>query len=195
LPVCRFVCVRDLPGDRHGLFEAERAACDAIGERRTVDVLERERADPGCLFETVDAGNMRVIERRQELRLALEASDSFWVVRESSRQYFERCLPVEMNIARAIYLTHAASPNDRFDEVGAHAAAGHESAIRQCPRCHRHRLIERARQGVFIEQRGDFPVEFSVVSTESREKIRPLRHRTLDDRFEDRRHSLPSLAA
>ena len=59
---------------------------NAIGERRSFDELEDERDDVFAFFERVDGGDVRMVQRRKDLRLALEASDPGGVVTPSARE-------------------------------------------------------------------------------------------------------------
>src|SRR5262249_353618 len=65
--------VGNLTGDRDGLTRRQRSPADAIGERLAVDQFQHERGDAGALLETVDRRDVRMIERREHARLALEA--------------------------------------------------------------------------------------------------------------------------
>ena len=68
-----FERVGDLPRDPQRLVQREGGPGQAVGERR------RPRPAPGPgtraagLFEAVDAGDVRMVERGEDLRLALEA--------------------------------------------------------------------------------------------------------------------------
>ena len=65
--------VGDLLRDRERLVERDRSAGDAIGERRPFDQLQHQRAHTSGLFEAVDGADVRMVQRREDLRLALEA--------------------------------------------------------------------------------------------------------------------------
>lgn len=55
---------------------------DPVGERGTLDQLHHERGDPATVLEAVDAGDVRVVERREDFRFALEADEPILIVRE-----------------------------------------------------------------------------------------------------------------
>ncbi len=58
---------------------------DAIGERRSVDQLQHERLQRLRFFEAVDRGDVRMIQRRQDLRFPLEAREPIGIEREQFR--------------------------------------------------------------------------------------------------------------
>ena len=64
---------------------------------------------------------MRVIERRSELRLALEAREPLGIVRERVGQDLDRDVAAEPRVARAIDLAHAAGAESDKDLVDAEA--------------------------------------------------------------------------
>ena len=65
------------------------------------------------LLDRVDGDDVRVIERRQCLGLALEPPQSLLRARQLSREYLERHLPLELGVLGAIDLSHTA-----FTELG-----------------------------------------------------------------------------
>jgi hypothetical protein len=83
---------------------------------------------PGAVrfLEPVDAGDMRVIQRRQGSRLALEAHQAIRVAGKRFRQDLERHLAPEFGVAGAIHLAHAAFAQLGEDVVRAETGAGGE---------------------------------------------------------------------
>ena len=61
-----------LQRNRHRFVERDRAPGDAIGERRSFDQLEHERGASRLFLDAIDRGDVRMIERCEELRLAVE---------------------------------------------------------------------------------------------------------------------------
>ena len=61
----------DLPRDGERLVDRDRSALQALGEVLALDELEDEEELPVRLLEAVDGGDAGVVERREELRLAL----------------------------------------------------------------------------------------------------------------------------
>jgi hypothetical protein len=95
----------------------------------------------------MNAGNIRVTERRQHLRLALQPRHSVRVERESSRDHFERNVPTEVEVVRAINLAHAATA-----QQGAHTQVSSE-----------HYAFMEVARGAAIQQ----PVTFCVAREHS----------------------------
>ena len=62
----------DLLRDEKGFVQRDRAARNTLGERRAFDKLEDECTDSADVFHAMNCGDVRVVQRRQHLRLALE---------------------------------------------------------------------------------------------------------------------------
>jgi hypothetical protein len=62
----------------------------------------------GVIFEAVDAADVRMIERRENLRLAPEACEPIRVIRKGRRQHLDRDVAIELGVVRAIHLAHTA---------------------------------------------------------------------------------------
>ena len=77
--------VGDLVSDRDGLTERHRPLRDAIGERLSLDELENEGVNVCRILDAVDRRDVRVVERREDLRFALEARDALAIEREARR--------------------------------------------------------------------------------------------------------------
>ena len=65
--------VGDLPRNPHRLGDRQRPTLQALGERQALDQFEDECVNARRLFEAVDCGDVRVIQRREQPRLASEA--------------------------------------------------------------------------------------------------------------------------
>ena len=74
----------------------------------------------------MNRGNVRVVERREQTRLALEARDPLGHRSKHVRQNFESDVAVEIDIAGAIHLAHAARPEERDDFIWTDAGTGGE---------------------------------------------------------------------
>ena len=72
----------DLAGDGERLRDRQRAALETIGEHRAFDQFEHQRADTIRFFQPIDRANVRLIERREQARLAREAGPPFRISRE-----------------------------------------------------------------------------------------------------------------
>ena len=105
----------DLLCDGEGFINRDRPLGDPVGERRPLDQFH----DEGLIFDSVDRGDIRVIQRRERLRLALEAHEPIGIRREELRQDLERHITVERCVTRPIDLTHASGAEGRNDLVDA----------------------------------------------------------------------------
>jgi len=90
---------------------------DPIRQGLAVHQLHRERMDLARVFEAIDRGNMRMVQRRQDLRFLVETCKPFGIGREEVRQDFERDVTMELRVTRAINLAHAARTEQRDDLV------------------------------------------------------------------------------
>ena len=75
LLVCGLEGFGDLPRDRQHVVRGNRAAGDPIGERCAVDQLEDQRLDAVRLLDTVDSGNVWMVQRGEHLSFAPEARE------------------------------------------------------------------------------------------------------------------------
>jgi hypothetical protein len=82
LLVGRFECLRDLFPERQRFIERDGALRDAIGERRPLDQLHHERGAPIRFLQPVDVRDVRMVERREHLRFALEPGEALGIERE-----------------------------------------------------------------------------------------------------------------
>ena len=113
----------DLARDCQGLVERYPALLHALGERRTFDQLEDQGARLAGLFDAVDRGDVRMVEARQHLRLALEAREALRVGREGLGQDLDRHLASELRVRGAIDLSHAADAELGGDPIAADVGA------------------------------------------------------------------------
>ena len=110
------------------LIERQRAFRQTIGERLAVDQFQNQRADAVALFDPVDRADVRVIERREDPRFALEAGQAIGIRGEGTRQHLERDVAPELRVASAIHLAHAARPEQCLDLVDADASPGQQGS-------------------------------------------------------------------
>ena len=113
-----------------------------ICQRRAVDQLEHESRSSmvsgfltavalaevvsrtAFLFDAVDLRDVRMVERRKHLRLALESRDAIGVGGEEIGQNLDRDVAVQPRIARPIHFAHSAGANGGEDFVRAETRAG-----------------------------------------------------------------------
>jgi hypothetical protein len=121
--VRRFERLGDLPRDRQRLVEWNRPARDAVSERLALDEFEYERVRLTAVLEPINRTNVRMIERGQHLRLALETCEAVGVERERVGDDLQRDVAIQLGIAGAIDLAHAAGAELADDFVRADTRA------------------------------------------------------------------------
>lgn len=89
-------------GQRHGIVSGARSQVFAFDE------LHDEESSPIGVFDGVDPGNVRMIERRENLGLALESRQSLRIRRQGLGQHLDRHLAPEVRVLSAIHLSHTA---------------------------------------------------------------------------------------
>jgi hypothetical protein len=75
-------------------------------------------------LDPVNAGDVRVIERCEDLSFTLETCEPVDIGRERVRQYFERDVALKPRVACTIDLTHAAGAKRRDDFIRAESSPG-----------------------------------------------------------------------
>ena len=104
---------------------------EMIRQQLAVDQLEHEIPRAVRFLEAVDGGDVRMIQRREDLRLAFEAREAIGVFRERFGKNLERDRASEFEIPGAIDLAHASGAERRDDFVRAETVArgkGHPKA-------------------------------------------------------------------
>ena len=121
--------VGDLACDGDRVTHREGARPQSVRERAPLDELHDEelRAVGGAgrtrFLEPIERGNVRMTETGENLRLALEAFDTFRVVRRRGGQGLDRHIATEPRIARAIHLPHAPGAQRRADFIWTEAGS------------------------------------------------------------------------
>jgi hypothetical protein len=90
---------RDLPGNGEAFVERNRSSRQTLGERRPLDQLHDERANPVGILESENRGDVGMVELREQACLALESRETFLVVDEGGRQHFDRDVTIEPRIS------------------------------------------------------------------------------------------------
>lgn len=97
-------------------------ALDAVGQRRTIDVLQDQGQNAADFLESIHLRNLGMIERGQYLRFALEPREPFGIGRERLSQHLQRHVAIELPVARTIHLAHPAGSERRNDLERAQAS-------------------------------------------------------------------------
>ena len=103
----------DLLRDRDRFVHGDRAAREAFREVLAGDELHRQEVEGGAVgqrraLESVDVGDVRVVEGGEQLRLALEAGEALRILRQLGRQHLDRHVAAELRVAGAGDLAHPA---------------------------------------------------------------------------------------
>jgi len=96
---------------------------DALRERRAFHELEHEGRDAVRFLQPVDRFNVGMVQRSQHFGLASKAFHALLVTSESLRQNFDGDVTLELRIASAKDLSHAARTNGLEDLVVAETRA------------------------------------------------------------------------
>ena len=116
--------LRDLFRDRQRLIERNGTPRDAIRERRSFDEFQHKCLGAVRIFEPVDRRNVRMIQRREDLRFTLEARESFRIVGDYRQQDFDRDLSMQLRVAGTVHGAHSPGAERGRDLVRAEAIAG-----------------------------------------------------------------------
>ena len=81
---------------------------------------------PSDVLDAVDRGDVRMIQRREQARLALEAREPLGIGGERRRQDLDRDVAAEPGVARAVDLAHAARAERCHHLVDAEPRTGGE---------------------------------------------------------------------
>jgi hypothetical protein len=114
----------DLPRDRQSFVERHGSAPDALRQIVAFDELHHEGGHAAAFFETVNAGNVRVIQRREHFSFALKLREPIGVGCEGRRQDLDRNLALESRVGRPEYQPHPAFAKRCGDVVDAETRAG-----------------------------------------------------------------------
>ncbi len=91
---------RDLQGEVQRLLAGKRAARQPLLQVLAVDELHRQERRAVRLVDAVDPGDVRVVQRREQLGLALEARQPLGVAGERLGQDLDRDVAVERRVDR-----------------------------------------------------------------------------------------------
>ena len=87
-------------------------------QRRAIHQFHGDGFALGRLLQSVDGGDVRMIQRRQRLGFPVEARQTFGIARQSGGHHLDGDLAVEPRILSAIHLAHAARAQRRQNRIG-----------------------------------------------------------------------------
>src|SRR4051812_15179585 len=96
----------NLPRDGQRFGQRQWASRDPIRQRGALDELHHERVRVAGVFKAVDGGDVRVIDRGEQLRLAVESGQLQRVGGAECRQHLDRDVAAKLRVPRAIDLAH-----------------------------------------------------------------------------------------
>ncbi len=80
-----------------------------------------------AVFKAVHLGDIRMVQRGEEPRLAIESGQPVGIGPEGGRQDFDGHIPAESQITREIDFAHSARAEQADNLIAADAGAGRES--------------------------------------------------------------------
>ena len=110
----------DLASDRERLVQRQRPLRQALLQVLARDELHRQHPLAAHVLEPEECRDVRVLQRGEQLGLALEAREPLGVGGERLRQPLERDVAPEAGVGGAKHLAHPARAERRDDAVGAH---------------------------------------------------------------------------
>ena len=114
---------REFPRDGKCLVWRQRPDLQAITQCRPFDELQHQKPHVVELLDAVDCCDMRMIERRENPRLPLEAGEPLRVGSQGARQNLDRHVSSEFGVSCAVDLAHAAAAQHTEHLEGAEAVA------------------------------------------------------------------------
>jgi len=117
----------DLQRQAQGLFQRQMPAVQPLGERVALHQLQHQETRPAGLFEAVDAGDVRMVERRQRAGLALESGEPVGIRCELGRQRLDGHVASQPGVAGAVDFAHSALAEQVLHFVWAERVPGGES--------------------------------------------------------------------
>jgi len=94
-----FESLSDLTGDGQNSFKRNRTALHAIEQRLAGDQFHRQGALAFGFNESVDDGDVGMVQRSQDFRLAIEAGEAVGVAGESAGKNFDGGVARQLCIA------------------------------------------------------------------------------------------------
>ncbi len=119
--------VANLDGDLESLVGLERGAAakgQAFSQRLPFEILQHQKVDAIVMADVEQRADVRMIERRDRARLAVEAFAQLRVGGERGGEDLDRHRAIEPRIPGAVDLTHAPRADERDDFISAEAYAG-----------------------------------------------------------------------
>jgi hypothetical protein len=127
---------RDRVAERLG--ERERTLRQPIGQRLAVQMFHHEKVGTCVAADVVNRADVRMVQARERLRLALEARLERGVRGDVIRQHLDRHGAPQARVGGLVHFAHATGAEGRSDFVGAEPCTWRE--------CHWLRILREARR-------------------------------------------------
>jgi hypothetical protein len=114
----------DLPRDRQRVADRNCPAPDPLCQVFTFDQFHHQRGATSTLFEAMDVGDVRVVQRREELCFPLETRKALGIIGERIRQNLDCHIAFQLSVPRTPHFAHAAHADLGGDFVRAEARTG-----------------------------------------------------------------------
>jgi hypothetical protein len=114
-----FERLRDLSRDRQRFIDRNGTTRDALGEIVALDELHHQRR----AFNAIDVRDVRVIQGRQHFGFTAESRQPLIIICDIVGQHFDGDVALQIRVARAIHLAHAARTEQRHHLVRAYSLA------------------------------------------------------------------------
>ena len=118
--VCLFQRSCDLPRNADCLVDRDWAAEESLSQVLSGNELHRQKVDRRAVrlcgaLEAEHLRDVRMVQRRQQTRLAFESRKAFRTAGHFLRQHFDRNITIEPGVGGPVYLSHAALAERRLD--------------------------------------------------------------------------------
>ena len=115
--------VGQLPDPRRREAERRGRAAQAVAQRPAREVRHDEERHPVLLAEVVDRQDVRMLEGRDDARLAQEALDEVRILRVRGVDHLDGDRPRELHVRGAPHVGHSAPPENRIEAIAPERAA------------------------------------------------------------------------
>ena len=116
--------VGNLGGDRQRLVERQRPSFQPRGQRLALEMRHDQVVRAIDAADVVDAADVRMVQRGDRPRLALEAGPRIGVAGDFTREDFDGNRAIETSIPGFVDLAHAAGAEHSLDLIRAEPSAG-----------------------------------------------------------------------
>jgi hypothetical protein len=116
--------IGDLTGDVERLFDRQRTFVEPLAQRFPVEVLHHQVRRAVSVADVVEGADVRVVQRGDALRLAIEPRLELGIVGQPSRQDLDGDGALEPRVAGLVDLAHAACPERADDLVRTESGPG-----------------------------------------------------------------------